>query len=227
MKMHTVALRAPFAARLFGGQGRAFPLSKNQQLTVVNTEGTQVVDMWAILPASHDEYMSMAHTHVHTSRLVPRVGDALWSNHRRELFRVVEDTSPGVHDTLLAACDVDRYRLLGYRGYHRNCCDNFRQALATLGIPRASVPDPFNLFQNTPWQADGELGAEPGAARPGERITFEALDDLVVVLSACPMDLNPINGDRVRDVEVRVRDVVPSAQTGHPDGSKPELAVSV
>lgn len=224
--MHTVASKVPSTARLFGGQGRAFPLSRNQQITVVNTEGTQVVDMWAILPGPRDEYMSMAHTHVHTSRLVPRVGDALWSNHRRKLMLVVADTSPGVHDTLLAACDVDRYRLLGHRGYHRNCCDNFRQALAMLGMPRLSVPDPFNLFQNTPWQADGDLGAEPGAARPGERITFEALDDLVVVLSACPMDLNPINGERVRDVEVQVRDAGPHVQAGHPNGSASELVVS-
>ena len=225
--MHTVASKVLSVARLFGGQGRAFPLSKHQQLTVVNTEGTQVVDMWAILPATPDEYMSMAHTHVHTARLVPRVGDALWSNHRRKLLVLVEDTSPGVHDTLLAACDVDRYRLLGHRGYHRNCCDNFRQALTTLGMRRESVPDPFNLFQNTPWQVDGDLGAEPGVARPGERITFEALDDMVVVLSACPMDLNPINGDRVRDVEVHVRDAAPTAQTAHPDGAEPELVVTV
>lgn len=224
--MHAAASKVPYTARVFGGHGRAFPLSKNQQITVINTQGTQVVDMWALVPAGDDEYMSMAHTHVHTARLVPRVGDALWSNRRRKLLMLVEDTSPGVHDTLLAACDVDRYRLLGHRGFHRNCSDNFRQALATLGMPRHDVPDPFNLFQNTPWQADGELGAEPGAAKSGERITFEALHDLVVVLSACPMDLNPINGHRVRDVDVLVREAPRVRQPSQTPPIEPQLVVN-
>jgi uncharacterized protein YcgI (DUF1989 family) len=187
---------------LFAGEGRAYPLKAGQRLRVINTNGGQVVDMWAVLP-SRDEHLSMAHTRIHMSRLVPRVGDALWSNHRRKLLHLVEDTSPGVHDMLLAACDDARYRLLGHRSYHRNCSDNFRQALRTLGIRREKVPDPLNLFQNTPWHVDGELGYEASRASAGDYVTLEAAVDLVVVLSACPMDLNPINGYDVRDVGVQ------------------------
>ena len=33
-------------------------------------------------------------------------GDALVTNRRRPILTLVEDTSPGLHDTLIAACDL-------------------------------------------------------------------------------------------------------------------------
>ena len=43
-------------------------------------------------------------------------GDFLVTNRRRAILYFAEDTSPGIHDTLMAACDVYRYGLL-------NCAD--------------------------------------------------------------------------------------------------------
>jgi hypothetical protein len=40
--------------------------------------------------------------------------------------------------------------------------------------------------------------------RAGDYVTFEALADVVAVMSACPMDINPINGREPRDVAVEV-----------------------
>ncbi len=39
-------------------------------------------------------------------RLIPRVGDPLYSSDRRPLLTLVADTSPGIHDTLMASCDA-------------------------------------------------------------------------------------------------------------------------
>ena len=44
-----------------------------------------------------------------------------------------EDTSPGIHDTLIAACDDYRYGLLGCKEYHENCTDNLFAADAAIG----------------------------------------------------------------------------------------------
>jgi len=189
---------------LFGGHGRALEVPKGERVTIVNTFGTQVVDMWSIVSGDGSEYLSLAHTHVHAARLSPRVGDELWSNRRRPIMKFEVDTSPGVHDTLLAACDRERYALLGYVGYHRNCTDNFQQACTEADVPYQTVPDPFNLFQNTPVGKDGRIGADAGQTKPGELVTFLALCDLHVVLSVCPMDLNPINGNKVSDIHVTV-----------------------
>ena len=183
------------------GTGRAFRLAAGERLRVVDTHGSQVVDTWALSPAG-DEWLSMEHTRTGLSRLVPRAGDPLYSNRRRPLLRLEEDTSPGAHDTLIAACDAERYRQLGATGPHANCCENFRSALAELGLEHEPVPCPLNLFMHIPWSADGTLAFRPSPAAPGDAVTLRAERDVVVVLSACPMDLNPINGDRRRPADV-------------------------
>ncbi|HLH64431.1 MAG TPA: urea carboxylase-associated family protein [Solirubrobacteraceae bacterium] len=185
-------------------RGRAVQVAAGARLEVVNREGGQVADMWALCAADPSEWLSMEHTRTALRRLVPAVGDELVSSSRRPLLRLVADSSPGVHDTLIAACDSERYRQLGAGPGHANCADNLRQALAAEGIQADRLPAPLNLFMNIPWQPDGRLEFLPSPARAGDRVTFEALVDVVIVVSACPMDLNPINGGRLGSIGLRL-----------------------
>jgi uncharacterized protein len=186
------------------GHGRAFRLDAGQRLRVATTEGGQVVDTWALALPDLDEWMSMEHTRGRLLAISPRAGDELFSNRRRPILRFVQDTSPGVHDTLIAACDQERYSQLGHEGSHRNCADNFRAALAELGYVAPPVPAPLNVFMRIPVAADGTLSFEPSPAGPGDAVTLEAVRDVVVVLSACPQDLVPINGASMRPTVVGV-----------------------
>jgi hypothetical protein len=185
-------------------EGIAVPLRTGEALRIINHEGGQVVDMWALAANDPSEYLSMAHTRVALLRLVPQVGDGLYSSQRRPLLTLVEDTSPGVHDTLIASCDPDRYRLLGAEPGHASCGENFRGALAARGVQADRVPSPLNLFMNVAWQPDGTLEFLPSPAQPGDYVTLHAETDVTVVLSACPMDLNPINSGGPRDVAFEV-----------------------
>jgi uncharacterized protein YcgI (DUF1989 family) len=183
--------------------GIAIPLSEGDRLRVTNLHGGQVCDMWAVNPVDPNEYLSMEHTRTSLAKLVPTVGDGLYSTRRRVLLTLVEDTSPGVHDTLVAACDPERYRQLGGSEDHPSCAGNFRRALTDQGLALGRVPAPFNLFMNIPWSADGSLQFRPSPAGAGDQVTFAAAADLIVVLSACPMDLNPINGGSLGDIGVQ------------------------
>ena len=118
-------------------EGRAVRLKAGETITVVNTHGTQVCDLWAFAAANPAEYLSWEHARAGIGRIVPRVGDALLTNRRRPILTLVEDTSPGVHDTLIAACDLFRYLGLGCTDYHDNCSDNLRMAMAAIGAPGA------------------------------------------------------------------------------------------
>jgi uncharacterized protein YcgI (DUF1989 family) len=140
------------------------------------------------------EFMSMEHTRVHMGRVNPVKGSVMLSNRRRPMLTLVEDTSGGVHDTLLAACDVHRYRMLGATGYHRNCTDNLAEALAELGLTPPETPSPLNLFQNSAIHPGGELLIEPPIAPAGSHVTLRAEMDMVIVFSACPQDMAPTNG---------------------------------
>jgi uncharacterized protein len=180
--------------------GRAFRLAAGEAIRIVNTHGTQVVDTWALSAEDEGEHLSMSHTRTALGRLRPSVGDTLVSNRRRALLMLEADTSPGVHDTLIAACDPERYRLLGAPPGHASCAENFQ---AAVGRARR-VPDPLNLFMNVGWDGAGELEFRPPVSGAGDAVTLRALAPVIVVLSACPMDLNPVNAGQPREIEVEI-----------------------
>ncbi len=164
-------------------------------MRLINTHGTQVVDTWAFNAYELGEFMFMQHSRVAFSRLMPRVGDVLVTNQRRPILELVEDTSPGIHDTLCAACDRYRYELLGCEGYHRNCTDNLFEGMSELGLTPPEVPSPFNTFMNIPVLDDNvSIDFLPPVSKPGDYLVFKALIDCVVAFSSCPQDIVPING---------------------------------
>lgn len=176
-------------------RGRAITLTAGQRLKIVNTHGTQVLDTWAFGRRGEQTYLSMEHTRSYISRLTPRVGDLLVSNHYQPLLVLIEDTSPGVHDTLMCCCNGSIYRRMGCTGYHDNCEDNLHSALAEVGMALSHTPGPLNLFMNFPVSADGTIDRKPPCSRPGDYVVLEARVDLYVVLSACPQDRSPVNGE--------------------------------
>ena len=185
-------------------RGKAVTLKRGQHVKVINTHGQQVVDTWAFNSADLGECMSMEHTRTALSRIRVHVGDSLVTNQRRPILTLVEDTSPGVHDTLLAACDRYRYALLGCTTYHDNCTDNLAAALAELGRRAPETPSPWNLFMNIPVQADGSLTFEPPVCKPGDYVLLRAELGCVVAFSACPQDMLPINGVACRPTEAHI-----------------------
>ena len=106
----------------------------------------------------------------------------------------MEDTSPGIHDTLIAACDRWRYMLLGAGDDHDNCEDNLHAALAALGVQANETPSPWNMWMNIPVGADGSVSFEAGVASPGDHVVLRAEMDIVLAFSCCPQDILPING---------------------------------
>ena len=176
-------------------QGRAMRVRKGEHLSIINRNGSQIGDLWAFVEGDCNEYLSMEHLRPTLRRISPRPGDALVTNRRRPILTLVEDTSPGVHDTLVASCDIHRYAQLGHEGYHDNCTDNLRMALAAIDLRPTSVPCPLNLWMNTPVVEDGAMEWRPPVSAKGDHVLFRAEMDAVVVISCCPMDLLPINGE--------------------------------
>jgi len=175
-------------------RGMAARVAAGQRIRVINTHGSQVVDTWAFSAQDTTEWMSMEASRAWFLRLAAAIGDTFVTNQRRPILTLVEDTSGGAHDTLIAPCDAPRYRLLGVEGHHDNCRDNLHAALAALGITVPATPSPLNLFMNIPWTADGRLAWGEPVSTPGSYVLFRAEMDLVVAFSACPQDILPING---------------------------------
>ncbi|GAM87825.1 hypothetical protein ANO11243_058530 [Dothideomycetidae sp. 11243] len=172
------------------------------------------------------EFLSMPHTRTSTCHLTPKIGDVLVSNLREPMMTVLEDTS-GVHDTLIAACDPQRYRQLGVENWieHGSCAENLVLALKELneraGLEGAkgigadvtvnAVPPPLNLFMNIPWTNDGELSFDSPKAKKGDYVRFRAERDVVVIMSACPQDVLDINSKQIQDAEFIVEEELDQA----------------
>ena len=185
-------------------RGKAVRLNKGQSVKVINTHGNQVVDFWAFNAGDLREYMGMEHCRAFWTRLFPVAGDKMVTNRRRPILTMTEDNSPGRHDTLIAPCDNERYGLLGCTHYHDNCRDNMHAGLAELGLYIPYTPDSLNLFMNIPWRQDGALEWGNCLCKPGDSVTFKAEMDAIIVFSACPQDMLPINNgvtvDEIKEV---------------------------
>ncbi len=175
-------------------RGKAERIRSGQVIKIINTHGRQVVDTWAFNARDLTEFMSMEHSRAAIEKIIPEVGDIFVTNHRRPILQVVEDTTPGVHDTLIAACDRYRYEQLGCKDYHDNCADNLAAALKELGEAAPETPSPLNLFMNIPVSGGRYVAFQPPVCGPGQYIALRAQMDLIIAFSACPQDIIPING---------------------------------
>jgi uncharacterized protein len=198
-------MSVPALVQLPARAGRAVRLTRGQSLEIVNTHGQQVVDTWAFNADDRGEFMSMEHLRQVLGRIIPRTGDPLATNRRRPILTLVADTSPGIHDTLMAACDVWRYRNLGCEGHHDNCRDNLFSAMAELGLMPPECPSPLNLWMNIPVVDGVAVDWRPPVSRPGDAVVLRAELDCIVVMSACPQDMVPINGADMTPTEAHFR----------------------
>jgi uncharacterized protein len=183
--------------------GAAIEARAGERLTVTDLEGQQIGDLVAFNLDDRTEWLDMARTRSTLYRLRLRLGDRLYSNRREPILELVEDTV-GVHDLLFPPCDPKRYAITWGQPGHRNCLTNLAEALVPYGITIWQVPQPLNLFQNTPVLPDGRLGSGVSPSRAGDHVTFRALKNVVCAVSACPMDLTAANGWTITDLKLSV-----------------------
>ena len=182
-------------------RARAARLGKGATIRVINTHGQQVVDTWAFNAVDIREFMSMEHSRGAIGGILPRTGHSLVTNKRRPILTIMKDTSGEIHDTLIAACDRYRYELLGCKEPHDNCTDNLSASLRELGLTPPETPAPLNLFMNIPVRDGGAIEFLPPVSSPGSYIELRADMDCIVVFSACPQDMVPINGVNMKPTE--------------------------
>jgi uncharacterized protein YcgI (DUF1989 family) len=184
-------------------EARTVAVSVGQRLQIVDLEGRQVGDLVAYRPERPAEHFSAGHTISCLTKLVPEVGDELYSNHRTPLLRIVCD-EVGRHDLIVPCCDPERYARDYGRHDHRSCLASIQEALAAYGsdVPVAGETA-WNVFMNNRHE-DGRIVTYAPEHGAGALIELEVLEDLVVTLSACPQDLSPCNAFDPTSMALRV-----------------------
>ncbi len=174
-------------------EARRVRVRSGQRFSIITPEGCQCVDFWAIRADDLTEWASAEFTRVELMRLFPRVGDAIFTNRRREILLFEEDNSPGIHDMLVCACDPVRYERLGAKGWHPSCQENFFAVASELGWFYPFLPQSISWFTNIPIAADHSIGWARSPARPGDSVGLRALMDCDIIVCSCAQDFTEIN----------------------------------
>jgi uncharacterized protein len=186
--------------------GIAFSVPGGGWFRVVDVEGKQVSDLVAFLTTDATERLSPGNTRKLNAALKISRGGILYSTRCRPLLRITEDTV-GEHDLLFSSCSPYDYRLrFGLTTPHPSCLGILADLLAPHGIPEAMIPDPFNIFQRSAIDAAGRLETLEPLSKPGDFIEFEAMEDCLIALTACPQDQNACNGWIPTDIKVVLGD---------------------
>lgn len=185
--------------------GLALELKMGQRLRITDLEGKQVVDMALFNRHNLREKLSTSYSRTRYvpqpgAAYVPRdkllAGDTLMSTICRPMMKIIEETPnpKGIHDCHNRMCNRFLYESHGI-GPVDGCHEIISKAVASYGILPEDIPDTMDLFMN--YQHDcgkGHWIIGTPVSKPGDYIEFEAVMDLVVGLSNCPMDvLAPCN----------------------------------
>lgn len=178
--------------------GMSFEMKKGCSITVIDVEGGQVADFFAVLKGKDDEYLSPSVTIDCNESLRIGVGTVIYSNQYRPMFEVIYDDVEK-HDLLFPSCSKKMYDFFYQNGIeHPNCLDNLNKA---LGINK-NIIYPVNIFMNTIIEATGKIRIEKPLTKAGDKIIMRALENCVVAISACSVSECETNSRLCTSIEV-------------------------
>ncbi|MBX2867320.1 MAG: aminomethyltransferase family protein [Acidiferrobacterales bacterium] len=191
------------------GTARAYTLHQGETVQIIDMEGQQCSDFMAMnsqaLEDGRERYIDSTATRsmVRSAYPMPGLFDKFYDQDLRPLLKVKQDTV-GRHDTFALACTARGYEERGFFG-HLNCSDNISNAYEPYGIASRPAWPAINFFFNS-WidHHDNQIQADEAWSQPGDYVAMEAMADLVAVSTACPDDVDPINGWNPTDVHVRI-----------------------
>jgi len=187
----------------------AYEVKAGEYIQIIDVEGRQCSDFMAMrhrmLDQGEERYIDSTVTRSMVGGAYPGPGlyDKFFDQDMKPLIRVARDTV-GRHDTFALACTARGYEERGFFG-HVNCSDNISNQYKPYGIaPRRAWPA-INFFFNS-WihPTDNQIQTDEAWSRPGDYVAMQAMDDLVCVSTACPDDVDPINGWNPTDIHIRI-----------------------
>jgi len=157
-------------------------LRAGETLRIIDPLGEQVCDVAIFAAKDPRDSFSPGRTIDYNERLVPQIGDVLYSHRSTPLMRIVNDLV-GVHDLLLSPCSRVMFERRGeYR--HPSCHENLYRALEPFSIGADEVTATLNVFMDVRVEGN-RIKIYPPPSRAGDYIDLRAEIDCVVGLTAC------------------------------------------
>lgn len=191
------------------GTAQAYAVKQGEVIQVIDVDGQQCSDFMALnahaLEQGRERCIDSTVTRsmVRGAYPIPGLHDKFFDQDLRPLLKLKQDTV-GRHDTFAYACTARGYEERGFFG-HLNCSDNISHVYAPYGIEQRAAWPAINFFFNS-WidHSNNLIQSDEAWSQPGDYVAMEAMTDLVAVSTACPDDVDPINGWNPTDIHVRI-----------------------
>ncbi|MGD9502666.1 MAG: DUF1989 domain-containing protein [Methyloceanibacter sp.] len=193
--------------RVASATAEAYVVKAGEYIQIIDVAGRQCTDFQCFSARKLDKGAERPLDPTTTRSLVgqsyplPGLFSKAFDQDMEPLVEVVRDTV-GRHDAFAVACFARYYEDQGYPG-HANCTDNFNGELAAYGIAPRKGWMALNFFYNTGIDQNNVIYFDEPWSRPGDYVLMRALTDIVCVSSACPDDIDPVNGWNPTDIHVR------------------------
>ena len=182
--------------------GKAINVMKGQTITIIDIEGSQVVDFFAEATQNPNEFLSTGVTIDCNESLKLKVGDLIYSNLYQPMFEVLSD-DVGEHDLLHPCCSPEMYEFFYHNGAdHPNCLDNINRSLNR----NRAIINPVNFFMYTKINADGTISVEKPISKPGDKVILKAKMDVCLGVAACSVSESDCNGGKCSPIKIIIED---------------------
>ena len=129
--------------------GQAIEVKAGDKITIIDVEGQQVVDFFAVHAFDFEECLSTGVTIDCNASLKLRIGDTIYTNRYRPMFKLMQD-DVGEHDLLHPCCREQMYEFFyGSAPGHSNCLDAINDCLRPYGVVKRDLIHPVNFFMHT------------------------------------------------------------------------------
>ena len=182
--------------------GQSIDVSSGQTITIIDIEGGQVVDFFAEFSENPNEFLSPGVTIDCNESLRLNVGDYIYSNLYRPMFKVISD-DVGEHDLLHPCCCPEMYDFFYHNGEgHPNCLENINNSLGRI----RPIIHPVNLFMYTKIEVNGNIAVKQPLSKNGDKIVLKAEMDVRLGVAACSVSESDCNSRRCTSIKIVVED---------------------
>jgi len=187
--------------------GLSIKVKKHSLIEIIDIEGRQVVDFFALNTNDQNEFLSTGVTIDCNESLKVHLGSIIYTNLYNKMFTIIED-DVGEHDLLHPCCRPEMFDFFYNNGTgHSNCLDNINNAFKKLSFGKKTEIIPFNIFMHTKIMPDGKISVETPLSKPGDKIVLRAEMDVVLGVASCSVSESKCNGGRCRPIKVIVEEI--------------------
>jgi uncharacterized protein YcgI (DUF1989 family) len=186
------------------GSSQVIEVKLGEEVTIIDLEGNQAADFFAVCQRDIGEYLSTGATMDCNESFKLREGDTIYSNLYQSMFEILEDDVEE-HDLLCPFARPERYDFYyGSGQVHKEFYEQLDIQFKERGIHFFSYLQPIHFFMNTTIEADGSFHERRACSKAGDKIVLSVHRDTIMGIAVCFTNREGTNEESGTSIKVVV-----------------------